>query len=200
MDADFWNNRYAAPHFVYGEEPNGFLASMSSNIPAGPVLCLAEGEGRNAAHIATRGHQVTAVDQAESGLAKARRLAALRRVAIETVVADLSDFEIKPATWAGIVAIFAHLPRAIRRRVHAQAVRGLRPGGLFVLEAYAPAQLAFTTGGPKSPDLLMDLPSLREELAGLEFVIAREVERNVVEGDYHTGRGAVVQILARRHE
>jgi len=200
MDAAFWNSRYTAPHYVYGEEPNGFLATMASYIPAGPVLCFAEGEGRNAVHLATLGHQVTAVDQAESGLAKARRLAALRGVEIETVVADLSDFEVKPAAWAGIVAIFAHLPPAIRRRVHAQSVRGLRPGGMFVLEAYTPAQLAFETGGPKSPELLMDLASLREELAGLDFLISREIERNIIEGDYHTGRSAVVQILASRHE
>jgi Methyltransferase domain len=140
------------------------------------------------------------VDQSDAGLAKARRLAAMRGVEIETVVTDLSNFEIKPDAWAGIVAIFAHLPPAIRRRIHAEAVRGLRPGGMFVLEAYTPAQLAFATGGPKSPELLMDLASLREELTGLECLIARETERNVMEGDCHTGRGAVVQILASRHE
>lgn len=200
MDASFWNSRYTAPHYVYGEEPNGFLATMASRIPAGPVLCLAEGEGRNAVHLAQLGHQVTAVDQAASGLAKARQLAALRGVEIETVVADLSDFEIKPGAWAGIVSIFAHLPAAIRRRVHAQVVRGLRPGGVFILEAYTPAQLAFDTGGPKSPELLMDMASLREELAGLEFLILRETERNITEGDYHTGHSAVVQVLASRHE
>ena len=79
-------------------------------------------------------------------------------------------------------------------------VLGLRPGGVFILEAYTPAQLALGTGGPKSPELLMALASLRAELAGLEFLIGREIERNVIEGDGHTGRGAVVQVFARRHE
>jgi hypothetical protein len=32
------------------------------------------------------------------------------------------------------------------------------------------------------------------------LLIGREIERDVIEGDGHTGRGAVVQILARRHE
>ena len=41
----------------------------------------------------------------------------------------------------------------------------------------------------------MSLTSLREELAGLEFLVGREIERDVIEGDGHTGRGAVVQIL-----
>jgi SAM-dependent methyltransferase len=200
MDAAFWNNRFAAPHFIYGETPNAFVAEMAAQIPAGPVLCLAEGEGRNAVHLATLGHRVTAVDQSEAGLAKARRLAAARGVEIETVQADLGNFTIEPGVWSGIVATFAHLPPAIRHQVHAQAVRGLRPGGVFVLEAYTPAQLAFDTGGPKSPELLMTLAGLRDELAGLEFLIGREIEREVIEGNGHTGRGAVVQILARRHE
>ncbi len=200
MDAAFWNNRYATPHFVYGETPNAFVAEMASQIPAGPVLCLAEGEGRNAVHLATLGHRVTAVDQSEAGLAKARRLAAARGVEIETVQADLGSFAIAPGAWSGIVATFAHLPPAIRNQVHAQAVRGLRPGGVFILEAYTPAQLAFDTGGPKSPELLMTLAGLRNELTGLELLVGREIEREVIEGDGHTGRGAVVQILARRHE
>jgi SAM-dependent methyltransferase len=200
MDAEFWNNRFAAPQYIYGETPNAFVAEMASQIPAGPVLCLAEGEGRNAVHLATLGHRVTAVDRSEAGLAKARRLAAARGVEIETVQADMENFAIEPGVWAGIVATFAHLPPAIRRKVHAQAVGGLRPGGVFVLEAYTPAQLAFDTGGPKSPELLMTLTSLREEFAGLELLIGRELERDVMEGDGHTGRGAVVQILARRHE
>ena len=200
MDATFWNDRYAAAGYVYGEAPNAFVAETAPHIPAGPVLCLAEGEGRNAVHLAALGHLVTAVDQSETGLAKARRLAATRGFEIRTVVADLGDYRIAPGAWAGIIATFAHLPPLLRRRVHADAASGLQPGGVFVLEAYTPAQLAFGTGGPKSPELLMTLAALRDELAGLELLIAREIERDVIEGAGHTGRGAVVQILARRHE
>jgi Methyltransferase domain len=161
-------------------------------------LCLAEGEGRNAVHLATLGHRVTALDQSEVGLAKARRLAAARGVEIGTIVSDLADYSIAAGSWAGIVATFAHLPPVLRRRIHRAVVTGLQPGGVFVLEAYTPAQLALGTGGPKSPELLMTLAALREELSGLQFLIAREVERDVIEGACHTGRGAVVQILARR--
>ena len=200
MDAEFWNQRYGTPQYIYGETPNSFVAEIASQIPAGPVLCLAEGEGRNAIHLATLGHPVTAVDQSAAGLAKARRLAAARGVDIETVIADLENFTIEPGTWSGIVATFAHLPSAIRRRIHGQVVGGLRRGGLFMLEAYTPAQLAFDTGGPKAPELLMTLTGLRDELAGLELLVGREVEREVIEGNGHTGRGAVVQILARRND
>ena len=198
MDVNFWNDRYSDPDHLFGEEPNAFLAECASQIPAGPVLCLAEGEGRNAVHLAKLGHRVTAVDQSEVGLAKARRLAAAHGVKITTVTSDLIDHDIAIGAWAGIVATFAHLPPALRHRIHRSVARGLRHGGVFILEAYTPAQLAFDTGGPKAPEWLMTLAGLREDLSGLEFLIARELERDVIEGTGHTGRGAVVQILARR--
>lgn len=199
MDAAFWNKRYATDSHIYGESPNDFVAEMAGHIPAGPVLCLAEGEGRNAVHLATLGYQVTAVDHSEVGMAKARRLAQLRGVKIETIVADLEHFAITPGAWSGIISIFAHLPPALRHRIHRAVVEGLRAGGIFILEAYTPAQLAFDTGGPKEPERLMTAAGLREELSGVEFLTARELERDVVEGNGHSGRGAVVQVLARRN-
>lgn len=198
MDADLWNARYARDGFVYGTEPNDLVASVAAQIPPGPVLCLAEGEGRNAVFLAARGHAVTAVDQSEVALGKAQKLAAKRGVTIETVVADLAAYRIAPGAWAGIVSIWAHLPPPLRRNVHAQAAAGLRPGGVIILEAYTPAQLAYDTGGPRSVELLMTAAQLRGELTGLEFEILREIERDVIEGGGHTGRGAVVQVLARR--
>jgi len=67
-----------------------------------------------------------------------------------------------------------------------------------VLEAYTPAQLAFDTGGPKSLELLFEPQTLREDLAGLEFERFEVLEREVQEGDWHRGRSAVVQVLARK--
>jgi len=198
MNPAFWDNRYAAPDFVFGTEPNDFLRACAGHIPAGPVLCLGEGEGRNAVFLAGRGHAVTAVDQSATGLAKARRLAAERGLTLETTVADLADYRIQPDTWAAIVSIFLHLPPELRAQVYAQVAAGLQPGGVLILEAYTPAQLAFGTGGPKVVELLPTLTGLRAELAGLDLVIARECERDVIEGAGHSGRAAVVQVLARR--
>jgi len=197
MDATFWDDRYAADDYVYGQDPNEFVAEMAMHIPDGPVLCLAEGEGRNAVYIAKSGHRVTAVDQSSMGLNKALRLAEANGAVIDTIHADLEAYQIMPGAWAGIVATFAHLPPPLRRKVHAAVVQGLKPGGVFILEAYTPAQLALGTGGPKVPELLMTLDNLREELSGLEFIVAREIERDVTEGNFHQGRGAVVQIVAR---
>lgn len=194
-----WDERYAQPGFAYGDVPNEFLVSAAGNIPAGGrVLCLGEGEGRNAVFLAGLGHRVVAVDQSAVGLAKARQLAESRGVAIETVQADLARFAIEKEAWAGIVSIFCHLPTAIRVPLHRAVVNGLSPGGVFILEAYTPAQLGRGTGGPQDPDMLPSLAGLTEELAGLEFVHAREREREVREGVYHTGLASVVQVIGHQ--
>ncbi len=190
-----WDERYAGEDYHYGTEPNDFLASVADRIPEGPVLCLAEGEGRNAVHLASLGHPVTAVDASAVGLEKARRLARRRGVEIETVASDLASFVIDPEAWAGIVSIFGHLPPPLRTRVHGAAVRGLRTGGVFVLEAYTPAQLELRTGGPPTAELMMDRRTLERELEGLRLDIAREIRRPVHEGRGHRGQAAVVQIL-----
>ena len=197
-EREFWDRRYSEPAYAYGTEPNDFLLEVADRIPPGPVLCLAEGEGRNAAWLAARGHTVTAVDASAAGLAKAAALAGTRGVRIETIVADLATFNIAPGAWSGVVAIFAHLPPQLRRTVHRAAAAGLAPGGAFVLEAFSPRQLAFGTGGPLKPELLYTPEDLQEDLAGLDLEVIRELEREVVEGLYHTGRAAVVQVLARR--
>lgn len=115
-----------------------------------------------------------------------------------TVHADLSDFTIEPGIYTGIVAIYAHLQSPLRKSIHRAVVKGLCPGGVFILEAFTESQLNYDTGGPRDLDLLMRLPVLLSELSGLDFEIAREVVRNVQEGDYHKGLASVVQILGRK--
>jgi SAM-dependent methyltransferase len=193
-----WDDRYSEPGYAYGSEPNDFLVSVVERIPPGPVLCLAEGEGRNAVFLASRGHAVTAVDASAIGLGKARSLAAERKVTIETVCSDLADYTITPDHWAGIVCIWCHLPGALRERVHRAAAAGLRSGGVIVLEAYTPAQLALGTGGPKVSELLYTRELLERDFEGLEWIIARETEREIHEGKYHGGRSAVVQLVGRK--
>lgn len=193
-----WNQRYNTAEYIYGTEPNDFLRAQCGAIPAGgTVLCLAEGEGRNAVYLAQQGYRVTAVDSSEVGLAKAAALAAQRGVQITCLHADLAEFALGEQAWDGIVSIFCHLPSTIRQPLHAALGRALTPGGVFLLESYTPEQLAFSTGGPKDVDMLVDAATLRRELPGLQFSLLQECQRDVVEGSYHTGLAAVVQAIAR---
>jgi SAM-dependent methyltransferase len=191
-----WDERFSEPGFAYGTDPNGFLVSVTARIPRGRVMCLAEGEGRNAVYLASLGFDVTAIDTSAVALEKARCLARERGVTVTTINADLAQFDIEPCAWQGIVSIFCHLPPVVRAAIHERCLRGLTPGGAFVLEGFTQRQLEHRTGGPRSRELLMDLDIIRQELPGLRFEIAREIEREVIEGKYHTGTAAVVQILA----
>ncbi len=193
-----WDQRYAVDEYVYGRQPNDFLVSQVASLPMGRVLCLAEGEGRNAVWLARQGYSVTAVDASAVGLEKARRLAADHEVELETVHTDLADYEIVPGAWDAIVSIFCHLPPPLRRDVHASVAGGLRSGGVLLLEAYTPQQLEFANGGPPVAEMMMDLAVLSDELDGLVFRHAQECIREVNEGRLHHGRGAVVQLVASR--
>jgi SAM-dependent methyltransferase len=197
--AGHFDQRYGTDEYWYGTLPNDFLKEHVAALPPrGRVLCLGEGEGRNAVFLAAQGFEVVALDASAVGLAKAERLAGERSVAITTLCTDLADFALGSDAWDGIVSIWCHLAPPLRTRVYRDAVLALRPGGAFLLEAYTPAQLDLKTGGPRSVELLPTLAALREELVGLEFEFAIERERDVHEGRGHGGRSAVVQLIARR--
>lgn len=133
-----WDERYSEAQYAYGKEPNDFLAENYNALPIGKVLSLAEGEGRNAVFLAKKGYEVTAVDSSEVGLKKAEKLANEHGVKIDLVQADLANYDIGENKWDGIVSIFCPLPAAVRTNVYRKSVKGLKSGGVFLLEAYTP--------------------------------------------------------------
>lgn len=193
-----WDERYSSESYAYGKRANDFLVSMIDRLPTGKILCLAEGEGRNAVWLAEQGNEVTAVDASEVGLQKANRLAEARGVEITTVHADLADYDIGKQRWDAIISIFCHLPPGLRRDVHQRCVDGLRDNGMMLLEAYTPLQLEYKTGGPPVAEMMMDAGSVSIELDGLEFLHLQECVRDIHEGEFHNGTGAVVQMLAMK--
>lgn len=198
-----WDQRYSNAEYVYGTAPNDFLREQFQKIPAGGyVLCLAEGEGRNAVFLAEQGYKVTAIDRSEVGLNKALKLACDKGVAIITHVTDLADYALGEAQWDGIVSISAHMPEAVRQHVHAQVAPALEPGGVMILEAYTEQQLEMEgVGGPPASqkEMFMSLEKLRAELSDLEEVKGDEVQRNISEGKMHNGPSAVVQFVGRKN-
>ena len=191
-----WDERYSAEEYAYGTNPNKFLEANVSSIPKGKVLSLAEGEGRNAVFLAKQGYSVTAVDSSLVGLNKARKLAEENGVIVELIHTDLAEYDLGENKWDGIVSIFCPLPSSIRKQLHKKVEAALKRNGVFLLEAYTPAQLKYGTGGGNSVDVMQSKESLSLELAGLKFKHLIELERDVVEGIYHTGIGAVVQAIA----
>jgi len=180
-----WNDRYRGDVYVCGTTPNDFLYRVSNFVKGTKGLCLGEGEGRNAVYLAREGFDVSAVDESALALENAERLADQSYVDINTQVADLSQYVIKPKRWSGIVSIFCHLPLAARASLHRKVVSGLKPGGVFIMEAFR-------------SELITSMSQLKKELAGLEFLHIKEVTRDVNEGAFQQKNATLVQLVARK--
>ena len=196
-DKKFWDGRYGGAEYLYGTDANTFLVEHFKLL-TGPVLSLSEGEGRNAIFLASHGLHVLGVDCSEVGLEKAQALAQKQGVAIETQVADLAEYVPKENGFGSVVSISAHLPSSIRKRLYPLVEKTLISNGVFLLEAYSENQLQKNTGGPKDIDMLMSIDKLRIEFPNLNPLLAREIEREVSEGEGHTGLASVVQFIARK--
>lgn len=190
-----WDQRYATKEYAYGTSANEFLQENVAIMPKGKVLSLAEGEGRNAVFLAKLGYQVTAVDSSRVGLDKAKKLAQENGVSITCIHADLTDYDPGLCQWDAIIAIFCPLPALLRKKVHEKVMAGLKPQGVFLLENYRPEQLNYGTGGGNSADTMSTAQVIRRELPELSFLHLKELQRSVVEGEYHTGLAAVVQAI-----
>ena len=176
-------------------------ANLKDLKPGGKCLLLADGEGRNGVYMAEQGFRVTSVDFSASGLEKARALAQQRGVSIETVQADLADYDLGTEQWDCIVGIYCHFPPAVRNKVLKAIPGALKKGGRFVMECYTPDQLQYGTGGPPTAEPLYTSKLLEEALGQhLEVLRNEELEREVVEGKYHTGKAAVVQFIGKKSE
>lgn len=196
--SSFWDERYGADDYMYGKEPNDFLKQNIDALPQGSVMCLADGEGRNSVFVASTGRAAWSVDLSTHGPRKTMQLASERKVEVHAETADLATFDLGQNRWDAIVSIFAHMPKEVRADLHKRVAAALKPGGVFLLEAYTPTQVGRGTGGPQDASLTMQLEDLRVELAPLTFEIGQEIERNVVEGIGHTGMASVVQVIARK--
>jgi SAM-dependent methyltransferase len=131
------HKRYNEHGFAFGTGPNEYLKNEYSQIPkGGRVLCLAEGEGRNAFFLAPQGYLVTAIDQSPVGLNKANKLASKHGVTISIIVIDLDDCDFGIEAWDGIVSISAHVPALLRKNIHSKIVHALKDNGVFILAAY----------------------------------------------------------------
>ncbi len=194
---EFWNSKYAAAGFVYGEQPNVFYASELQKLAPGRLLLPGEGEGRNAAFAARLGWQVDAVDYSEVARVKALKLAQDRGLSLsDYTVADLRDYVPEKEAYDAIALVFVHLSPDVRPQFHQRLAESLKPGGLLIGEWFGLPQLKYSSGGPKDPALLYRPADLISDFTQLEIISLTEQLVMLHEGDHHKGQGAVVRLIA----
>ena len=146
-----WQGRFAVPEYIFGTDPNAFLAAQRERIPReGRALAVADGGGRNGVFLAECGLNVVSLDFAPHAQAKAQALARSRGVTIATELAEVLAWTWPREAFDVVAVIFTQFMGPADRETFFAGIRDtLKPGGLLLLEGYTPKQLAYGTGGPK---------------------------------------------------
>lgn len=195
-----WDDRYRQDDYVFGTEPNKFLASQADRLKPGMcALAVADGEGRNGVWLTERGLDVLSVDSSQVGLDKAARLAAKRGVDLKTLHVDLTTWDWSGGPFDVIVAIFIQFANPdFRTKLFTEMIEHLAPGGLLLLQGYRPKQLEYRTGGPPIAENLYTAELLREAFGALEILSLEEYDAPITEGRGHNGMSALIDLVARK--
>jgi hypothetical protein len=195
---NIWNERYSQEEYVYGEEPNVFIAEQLNKLQNGIIILPCEGEGRNAVHAASQGWIVNAFDSSDAGKMKALQLAGKMGVSIEYEIADAVSADYRGSSADAVAFIYAHFPPAIRKQIHQKAISWLKPGGKIIIEAFNPAQLQNSSGGPKDISMLYTEEIIREDFQELNIELIETLQTTLQEGKYHQGKADIIRFVGSK--
>lgn len=195
-----WQGRYSIPEYLFGKEPNYFLASCKPLLPgSGKVLSVADGEARNGVWLAEQGLDVTSIDFSEAAQVKAAALAKERGVKISLIHTDVHAWSYPADAFDVVVEIFTQFSSPTdRAKKWAGMRKTLKTGGLLILQGYTPKQLDYGTGGPKELENLYTRDLLEKTFGDFHDVKFVEQELEMHEGAGHGGMSAVIGLTARK--
>jgi cyclopropane fatty-acyl-phospholipid synthase-like methyltransferase len=195
-----WQQRFAAPGYLFGTAPNAFLKAHADLLKRGEkALAIADGEGRNGVFLAEQGLDVLSVDFSPLAQEKARKLAAERGVTLKINQVDILNWDWPEATFDVVAAIFFQFAGpAGRDKIFAGIKKTLKPGGLLLLEGYGPKQLEYKTGGPPHLENLYTRTLLEKAFADFSELDVREYDAVIEEGARHSGMSALVDLVGRK--
>lgn len=195
-----WQDRYSTPDYRFGKEPNEFLVRCKPLLPrSGKALAVADGEGRNGVWLAKQGLDVLSIDFSPAALAKARALAAENKIDIVFEEADVHAWPYPDAGFDVVAEIFTQFSTPDQRaQKWAGMRRALKSGGLLIVQGYTPKQLEHGTGGPKQIEHLYTRQMLEQAFGDLNDVSIVEEERELREGEGHSGPSAIIGLTARK--
>jgi SAM-dependent methyltransferase len=194
---EFWNGKFSKADYFYGTKANEFLVlniSLLKNHKK--LLCLGEGEGRNAIFFAKNGFEVSAIDASNLGLEKLQNRAIEEKLDIKTVCMDLNDWTVLEK-YDVIVASYLHMFKNEREELFKKIEDSLNSNGYFIGEFFSTKQLEFNSGGPKDLDLLYAIEDFQNYFNLCKKNIIEEI---VVldEGIGHQGEACVIRVVIQK--
>jgi cyclopropane fatty-acyl-phospholipid synthase-like methyltransferase len=199
-DFERWQERFAAPGYLFGTAPNTFLKHHAHLLKKGEkALSIADGEGRNGVFMAEQGLEVLSIDFSPLAQEKARKLAAERGVRLKVEQVDILNWDWPAEAFDVIAAIFFQFagPEG-RTKIFGGIKKALKPGGLLLLEGYGPKQLEYKTGGPGKLENLYTRELLEKAFADFSSIEVREYDAEINEGSGHGGMSALVDLVGRK--
>ena len=194
---EFWNGKFSKADFFYGINPNEFLASNLELIKSQKkMLCLGEGEGRNAIFFAKNGFDVTAIDASDLGLKKLENRAIEEKLSIKTVCMDLNLWK-AVEKYDVIVASYLHMYKNEREELFKKIEESLNIDGYFIGEFFSNKQLSYSSGGPKDLDLLYTTEDFTNYFQNCKKKVSEEIV-NLDEGIGHQGEACVIRVVIKR--
>ncbi|MDO6521033.1 class I SAM-dependent methyltransferase [Shimia thalassica] len=196
-----WEERFAASDdYVFGTAPAQFLIDHQSYLTSGEsALSVADGEGRNSVFMAEQGMEVTALEFAPSAIVRARDLAKARNVNVTFLEADILKDSWPARDYDVVAGVFIQFVGPEARALQFQKMKqATTPGGLVMLHGYTPKQLEFGTGGPSAVENLYTENMLQDAFTGWDILECRAYERTLDEGKGHSGKSALIDLVARK--
>ena len=196
-----WEDRYRATgDYLFGTTPSAFLTENPGWLRPGlRALSVADGEGRNSTFLAERGLEVRAFDMSPTAVDRGRALAASRGVTVNFSVSDWAGWDWASRPYDLIAAIFIQFANPEARLAQfADLRRALAPGGVLMLHGYTPEQVALGTGGPGNRAHMYTVPMLAEAFGDWQIERLAAYERTIEEGKGHSGRSALLDLIARK--
>lgn len=196
---NIWNERFNSEEYYYGEEPNVFIQQQAFRLePCQKVIAFAEGEGRNAVFLAKRNLEVTAIDYAESGLQKAKKLAQKNGVEIHSKKIDLLVEDVASDEYNAAIMVFGHFHKNDQTMVLNKMKKAIKPKGILMLEVFSKEQLKYGTGGPPELEMLYEPKDILAWCEGHEVIHFFYGEQERMAGKVHNGLAHVIQLVLRK--
>ena len=149
--------------------------------------------------MAEQGLDVLSLDFSPVAQEKARKLAALRGVALRVEQADVVNWNYPADTYDVVAGIFFQFAApAERAKIFAGIKRTLKPGGLLLIEGYRPKQLEYKTGGPSKVENLYTRELLEDAFGDFAALDIREYDSVIEEGAGHGGLSALIDLVGRK--